>query len=314
MVIIMSILADCQYTLEDFNQIQQEKDIPELDSYTIKTINKIANKVGAPSYIKTPVFKKNNRYYKKERYKQNTKNWDNQTNFKKTELQKSQTNVEAEFDKIRLLLNKLTNKNYKENLESIIFIIKFIEKDNKEYLEKIGKTIFEIGSKNKFWCQLYAQLYSDIIKEFSIMKDICIKNFKSFQDIFYEFKIVDASDDYNLFCEYNKINEKRRSLSKFFVLCANHNVIDKKDIEYIIKRLLNKIYEYMQQENKINYVEEITENLKIMITNFNEDFKSVYSYNFIKQEIIKLSQLNTKDYMSLNNKILFNFMDIEEMM
>ena len=43
MVIIMSILADCQYTLDDFNQIKQEKDIPELDSYTIKTINKIAN-------------------------------------------------------------------------------------------------------------------------------------------------------------------------------------------------------------------------------------------------------------------------------
>ena len=314
MVIIMSILADCQYTLDDFNQIKQEKDIPELDSYTIKTINKIANKVGAPSYIKTPVFKKNNRYYKKEKYKQNTKNWDVQGDFKKTELQKSQTNVEAEFDKIRLLLNKLTNKNYKENLESIIFIIKFIEKDDKEYLEKIGKTIFEIGSKNKFWCQLYAKLYSDIIKEFQIMKDICIKNFKSFQDIFNEFKIVDASDDYNLFCEYNKINEKRRSLSKFFVLCANHNVIDKKDIEYIIKRLLNKIYEYMQQENKINYVEEITENLKIMITNFNEEFKSVYSYNSIKEDISKLSQLNTKDYSSLNNKILFNFMDIEEMM
>ena len=61
-----------------------------------------------PSYIKTPVFKKNNRYYKKEKYKQNTKNWDVQGDFKKTELQKSQTNVEAEFDKIRLLLNKLT--------------------------------------------------------------------------------------------------------------------------------------------------------------------------------------------------------------
>ena len=146
------------------------------------------------------------------------------------------------------------------------------------------------------------------------MQDICIKNFKSFQDIFHEFKIIDASEDYNLFCEYNKINEKRRSLSKFFVLCANHNVIDKKDIEYIIKRLLSKIYEYMQQENKINYVEEITENLKIMITNFNEDFKSVYSYNSIKEEITKLSQLNAKDYLSLNNKILFNFMDIEEMM
>lgn len=308
----MSILADRQYTLNDFNKIKNESNIIELDKYTIKIINKLANKVGAPNYIKTPVFKKN-RHYKKDKYK-TVNTVVSEKVFKTTELHKGQSNVEAEFDKIRLLLNKLTSKNYNENLENIVFIIKFIEKDDKEYLEKIGKTIFEIGSKNKFWCELYAKLYHDIIKEFSIMKDICIKNFKDFQDIFQEFKIIDSNEDYNLFCEYNKQNEKRRSLSKFFVLCANYNVIEKKDIEYIIKRLFGKIYEYMQQKNKLNYVEEITENLKIMIENFDETFKSVYSYQSIKENIETLSNLNTKDYPSLNNKILFNFMDLQDIL
>lgn len=308
----MSILADRQYTLNDFNKIKNESNIIELDKYTIKIINKLANKVGAPNYIKTPVFKKN-RHYKKDKYK-TVNTVVSEKVFKTTELHKGQSNVEAEFDKIRLLLNKLTSKNYNENLENIVFIIKFIEKDDKEYLEKIGKTIFEIGSKNKFWCELYAKLYHDIIKEFSIMKDICIKNFKDFQNIFQEFKIIDSNEDYNLFCEYNKQNEKRRSLSKFFVLCANYNVIEKKDIEYIIKRLFGKIYEYMQQKNKLNYVEEITENLKIMIENFDETFKSVYSYQSIKENIETLSNLNTKDYPSLNNKILFNFMDLQDIL
>ena len=312
----MNILADCQYTLDDFNKIKEENTINELDQFTIKIINKIAKKVGAPSYIKTPVFKKS-RHYRKDKYNRATvKNWkvDPSPDFKKTELQKSESNVDAEFDKIRLLLNKLTNKNYDKNLESIIFIIKFIEKDNKDYLEKIGKTIFEIGSKNKFWCDLYAKLYKDIIKEFSIMKDICIKNFKEFQNIFHEFNVIDASENYNLFCEYNKENEKRRALSKFFVLCANHDVIDKKDIEFIIRKLIQKIMQFIEQKNMINQVEEITENLKIMIENFNDSFKEVYSYKSIKQSIEKLSQLNAKDYLSLNNKVLFNFMDIEEIM
>lgn len=312
----MSILADCQYTLDNFNNIKEKNIIEELDPFTIKVINKIAKKVGAPSYIKTPVFKKARHYRKEKKNKVNLKNWkvESATDFKKTELQKSQSNVEAEFDKIRLLLNKLTKKNYNENLESIIFIIKFIEKDDKEYLEKIGKTIFEIGSKNKFWCDLYAKLYKDIIKEFSIMKDICVKNFKEFINIFHEFKFADPNKDYNLFCEYNKQNEKRRSLSKFFVLCANHNIIDKKDINVIISNLINKIFQFIEKKDMIHQVEEITENLKIMIENFNNDFKQLSSYNSLKESIEKLAGMNAKNYLSLNNKILFNLMDIEELM
>ena len=202
----MSILADSQYTLNKFTEITETSNIMELDSYTIKNINRIAKKVGAPSYIKTPIFKKN-RNYKKDKYKTNnnilTKEEDDSDNFVKTELNKSVNILEVQFDKIRLFLNKLTNKNYNENLESIIFIMKSVEDENKEYLEKIGKTIFEIGSKNKFWCNLYAQLYKDIIDEFPIMKEICIANFESFMDIFTTFNFIDAEEDYNLFCEYN---------------------------------------------------------------------------------------------------------------
>ena len=55
----MSVLADFQYTLSDFNKIKELHNIPELDMFTIKVINKIASKVGAPNYIKTPIFKKN---------------------------------------------------------------------------------------------------------------------------------------------------------------------------------------------------------------------------------------------------------------
>ena len=51
-----------------------------------------------------------------------------------------------------------------------------------------------------------------------------------------------------------------------------------------------------------------------MIENFDDSYKNVYSYNSIVQDIEKLSYLNCKDYPSLNNKILFNLMDIQDMM
>ena len=44
----MSILADHQYTLLDYANIQEEKTIQELDPSIISTINQIANRVGAP--------------------------------------------------------------------------------------------------------------------------------------------------------------------------------------------------------------------------------------------------------------------------
>ena len=310
----MSILADSQYTLAAFTEISETCNIAELDQYTIKNINRIAKKVGAPSYIKTPIFKKN-RQYKKERYKQpDDVKEDNNDGFVKTELKQSVNILEVQFDKIRLFLNKLTKKNYNENLESIIFIMKSVENENKEYLEKIGKSIFEIGSRNKFWCNLYAKLYTDIIAEFPIMKEICIKNFESYKTIFTTFNFVDSEVDYDLFCKYNQENEMRRSLSHFFVLCANYNILDKKSIITIVDDLLCKINTYVSEENALHQVEETTENLKVIIVNFNADFKNLDEFVGIKSEILKLSVLKPRDYKSLNNKILFNLMDIIDIM
>ena len=62
----MSILADCQYGLNDYINIKNNSTINELDQYTIKNINKIAAKVGAPSYIRTPVLKKKDSIKKKK--------------------------------------------------------------------------------------------------------------------------------------------------------------------------------------------------------------------------------------------------------
>ena len=76
------------------------------------------------------------------------------------------------------------------------------------------------------------KLYKDIIEEVSYNERDCVTNFREFENIFSTFNFIDAKKDYNLFCEYNKENEKRRSLSNFFVLCANYDVIDKKNIEY----------------------------------------------------------------------------------
>ena len=49
-----SILADRQYTLNLCQILEKEGNIQELEEHVIVKINKIAGRVGAPSYQKTP--------------------------------------------------------------------------------------------------------------------------------------------------------------------------------------------------------------------------------------------------------------------
>ena len=307
----MSILADFQYGLNDYMNIKNNSTINELDQYTIKNINKIAAKVGAPSYIRTPVFKKKRQYKKEKKY---IEKGENVKEFKQTVLKKNIDGIEVQLDKIITYLNKLTNKNYDENLENIIFIMKLVEKEEKSYLKKICNSIFEIGGRNKFWSHIYAKLCNDIISEFPNMKEICLENFLNFNSLFKEIRFIESNINYNLFCEYNKENEKRRSLSKFFVLLSNYDIIDKNHILSILENFIKNIKISISLSNELIKIEEITENVKIIIENFNDEYKNLKNYEEIKKEIEFISELDTKDYQSLNNKVIFNFLDIFDMM
>ena len=66
----MSILADRQYTLNNYRLLEKLNISQELNDEIIQKINKLAKRVGAPSYQKTPVFKRNH-YNKKIPKKEN---------------------------------------------------------------------------------------------------------------------------------------------------------------------------------------------------------------------------------------------------
>ncbi len=309
-----SILADRQYTLSDFKGYESQNITNELHPDVIEKINRIAKRVGAPSYQKTPVFKRNH-YHKKNIKKENitSADWETIRNFKKTKLEKNTEGIEAQMDKIRSCLNKLTDKTYDLMFDEIKYIMKDINKEeNKDSFEKIGVAIFEIGSFNKFWSKLYARLYKDLIEIYPFMKDICIKNFQSFKGLFKTINYCDANEDYNKFCEYNKENEKRRALSSFFVICADLDIIDKTEMTKIIVDFIGGVKQDITKEGKLNNVEEMVQNISIMITAGKGFLKDLEQFNYILQEIEQFSNMNHKKYPSLSSKIVFKFMDLSE--
>ena len=221
-----------KYTLKNFKEIEENQTISELNYSTIQIINGISKKVGAPTYRKTPVFRKK---------RQDTKQKVNGEIFKKTVFTDKLDEDEINRDKIREFLNKLTNTNYEEMSEQIIINIKhFVFSKNEMILLSIGKSIFEISSENKFWVNMYAKLYKDLIKNFPVMQKICMNNFNNFMSIFNDINTA-SEDDYDLFCKINKENMKRRALTQFYTNLYKHEILQDSDM-FILLEKLNSSY------------------------------------------------------------------------
>ena len=309
-----TLTATREYTLSDFKNKEDSGNIPELENLVIEKINKLASRVGAPTYQKTPVFKRYS-YNKKKKVNENisSADWETIRNFKTTTLDKNMEGLEAQMDQIRSYLNKLTIENYNEISNEIKMVIKEIVDQNEEqYLSKIGVSIFEIGSANRFLSKVYVKLYKELIDTYPIMKNVCTSNFNSFQSLFETFDYCDASEDYDRFCDITKQNEKRKALSKFLMICVEYSIIELESMEKIILDFLGKINNYINEEDKENALDEIVANLAIMILSSVSVFKKMKSHNKIFKDIEILSGLNVKKYPGLSNKTLFKFLDIVE--
>ena len=221
----------------------------ELPKEVINIINFLAHKVGAPTYKKTPNFKKKQHY---NTDKITGEDWAAIRNFKKTVINKNTDGIALVIDEIRCLLNKITKDSYSKT-EEIIFKKIDDSSNSFEYEEfmKIGKLIFDIGSLNKTCSNLYAKLYKNLIDKYDVFKKISITNYESYLKIFEKFNYVDADENYNLYCDYNKENENRKSISLFFVNLMNENVFDQEKIVSLINYLIENIEKNVYIENKV---------------------------------------------------------------
>lgn len=329
-----------RYSLKDFQSIIFGGFNYELPPETINIISELSLQVGSPTYIKTPIFQKkntnniplvlehNNELNKKKKNRHNSKHgenlndddWENIRTFQTTKIEQK-VGIDAQIDIIRLHINKLTDKNYIDMRDKIIEIIDKILKDNNndDEINKVSEIIFDIATNNRFYSKNYADLYSDLINNYESMKRVFEMNFSQFINLFDSIEYVDPSLDYDKFCRINKDNEKRKSLSAFFINLMNNNIISKEKIIMIIENLLNQLLKYIQEDNKKNEVDEITENISILYCKelFNNDNENENDNSnkilMIRNIIDKLAQSKLKDYKSLTNKSIFKYMDMIDM-
>ena len=334
-----------RYTLEQIKTISFNSFDFNFPTETMDLISTIAQQVGSPSYIKTPIFQKRivaddvNTFssvsFKSNMNKKRGNNrtdmisnneWEGIKTVQNSKIE-PKNNFDNQIDLLRLNLNKLTDKTFIIMREKIMSILNDLlnvdeplcEKDNK----KLGFTIYDILSNNKFYSKIYSELFTELIGVYPYLKEIVDKSFANYLEQFSHLEFVDPNQDYDKFCEINKNNEKRKSVTHFFVNLSYNGVIPINSIGLLLRNLLQLVSNFIEIEDKKSEVDEITEHVAILFTremlnsltnipNYDSNNYTINGISF-KDMVTKLSKSKSKDYKSLSNKTIFKYMDLIEM-
>jgi hypothetical protein len=192
---------------------------------------------------------------------------------------------------ITILLNKMTEDNYKE-IETKL--IKFIETNPSE-IETISTIIFDIISNNAFYGSIYASLYISLVKQWSIFKDLFQLRLTLHMDNLKNIKIVPSSD-YDEFCKCNELNERYRTFSQFIVHLTLQGIVESSTFHTFLNYLIDLLHTLNSKDKST--MDEIVEHLYLCILKS----KPMHSKLFISRD-----RLHMKD---VSNKVKFRLMDI----
>jgi hypothetical protein len=328
-----------QYDMIDYEEITNAGFICNLTQKTLDIISKLSEQVGAPTYIKTPIFlKKDTRVaglgmglgtaisaiansgigFKKNKNRTSEitdEDWETIRQFQTTTKHISE-GIQKNMENIRGYLNKMSEATFDKMVNEIkAEISQLIEHETTdENMMKIGYSIFSIASSNSFYSELYAKLFKILMEEYEVFKKIFEDNYKVFMNLFDNIEYIDPKKNYDKFCEYTKTNDNRRAMSLFIVNLMKNGVIDKEEILEIIRNLQKLIIKYIAKPEKTNEVEELNENLYIIITSSSNKIKfglDEGTENIIKDiEFISILKPKMKEYPSITNKTIFKHMDI----
>jgi len=236
--------------------------------------------------------------------------WSSVRSFKSTVIEKKE-GIEKTINDIKSCLNKMSIKNFDTQKNEIIQYIEGLSPTN--YLieiKQIASSIFHIASTNKFFSEIYANLYKILINKFDVFKEILDDFIEHFIESMQDIKYVSQNEDYDKYCKYNQENDARKATSAFITNLMINEVLAKESIIHIILQMQELIDKNIDIPDKVNEVEEITENLFIILSSGLTTLKTDASWNTIADKIREFASYKPKEKKSLSSRAIFKFMDI----
>jgi len=186
-------------------------------------------------------------------------------------------------------------------------------------VKMIAQSIFDIASSNKFYSEIYAGLYRELIEKYAFFSDYISNVITEYYEGIDKIEFVDSNKDYDKYCENNKLNDKRKAMSTFIVNLMKQQVLNKNEVLNLIISIQNKIIENIDAEDKTNWIDEVTENLYILISLVAQDQDTVIGsieeqVSTIRSNIELFSKYKVKDHKSVSSRAIFKYMDILELL
>ena len=284
-------MIEPRYTIEEIRSLEQEVDVYEFSDKTLDLINSIAKQVGAPGYIKTPTFKRcKNKSVKPIVSEISTR--------------------DSHLKNITMILNKMSTNNYDKLKNEIIILLKNMSNDDLT-LNEVNKIIFHIVCRQKMNVSIFAKLYSELIMEFPMIKDMCLQYCDNYINMFDNINVCDPNKDYEGFCKNNMENEKRKNISLFYVELVKNNILN---IDYIIELIFNLDKILLQKGiDKDDYVDlciELADNIVILVSNSLSILKDTDSWSKILESLQNVRNIDKKVYKNITSRLIFKYMDI----
>lgn len=265
-----------------------------------------------------------NSQVKPSKYATITGDWNAGKSFKPTKIQ-TKEGIEKDINEIRMSLNKISNKSYETHRDLILTLVEnlipSIDPDMVEdeqinslaviNLQRVAQFIFDIASTNKFYGEIYADLYKELVLKFEIFKTILLEFVSTYNETIKTIQYVDSNENYDAYCDYTKNNDKRRATAAFLILLMNRSVLDTATMVTLIIHFQTIFTEYIHLENRANEVDEITEVLFILLPIGKEILSTLPEWNeHILPNLMAASKLKAKDLRSLSSRSVFKYMDL----
>ena len=300
------------YTLDQFHDIALNLTTPVLPKDVLSIYDNLLKQLN----INTRAVEYDQKEPREKRYKRPKNNKPELLSSGKVVEFKQKESVEkTDYEKvminIRGSVNKLSSKNYDTQRDLLVSYLEELSSLNDEsYLMECSTYLFDVASKNKFYSQMYANLYTELSKLYPQFEERKEQFIVDCLDGLATITYIDETQDYEGFCKNNKLNDIRRSMNTFLI---NLYKIDECNIQCILKMInviLDKISVNKDTSSHTHIIEELTENLYIFITELISELKPHESWDKLVNTIADYTKLKVSEHPGLTSRIKFKFMDI----